>query len=68
MKKFNCTFHEYLSKYRIGKAKKLLEKTDMPIEQVAFESGFSSHYYMYQVFKKENIGTPLNYRKSSTSK
>ncbi len=68
LKKFGCTFHTYLYRYRISKAKKMLEKTDMPIEQIAFESGFSSHYYMYQVFKKENIGTPLNYRKSSTKK
>ena len=68
IKKFGCTFHVYLAKYRIAKAKKLLEKTDMPIEQVALESGFSSHYYMYQVFKKERIGTPMNYRKSNMQK
>ncbi|MFA5340544.1 MAG: AraC family transcriptional regulator [Clostridia bacterium] len=68
IKGFGCTFHTYLYRYRISKAKKMLEKTDLPIEQIAFESGFSSHYYMYQVFKKENIGTPLNYRKSSIPK
>ncbi|NLF36597.1 MAG: AraC family transcriptional regulator [Clostridiaceae bacterium] len=65
IKRFNCTFHSYLYNYRIEKAKKLLKNSDMTIEEVAYDSGFSSHYYMYQVFKKEGIGTPLDYRKSS---
>lgn len=55
-KTFNMTFHDYLLNYRFLTAKRLLSDTGLSIEEVAYESGFSSHYYMYQVFK--HLGSP----------
>lgn len=50
-KNFSQTFHKYLQTYRLFVAEKLLTNTDLSIEEVAYEAGFSSHYYMYQAFK-----------------
>jgi AraC family transcriptional regulator, transcriptional activator for feuABC-ybbA operon len=64
-KKFNMTFHEYLLQHRLQNAKKLLEDTDLSIEEVAYEAGFSSHFYMYQVFRHFGLPTPALVRKDS---
>lgn len=61
-KQFNRTFHEYMLQYRFNVAKELLLTTNMTIEEVAYESGFSSHYYMYQVFKNLGAPTPNTFR------
>lgn len=66
-KEFAQTFHEYLMEFRISVAKRLLAETDMPIESVAREAGFSSNYYMYQVFKFRNLLTPAGYRAGAAS-
>ena len=56
------TFHEYLLQYRISTAKQLLEDSELSIEEIAYESGFSSHFYMYQVFKHAGILPPAKLR------
>lgn len=61
-KAFSQTFHDYVLNYRFETAKKLLEETDLSIEEIAYQSGFSSHYYMYQVFKRFNSLTPAQLR------
>lgn len=61
-KEFRQTFHEYLLQYRISTAKQLLEDSELSIEEIAYESGFSSHFYMYQVFKHAGILPPAKLR------
>lgn len=61
-KEFGRTFHGYLVDFRLSVAKRLLAETDMPIEAIAREAGFSSNYYMYQVFKAHNLPTPAALR------
>lgn len=61
-KSFRQTFHDYLRNYRISAAKRLLEEGNLSIEAVAYESGFSSHFYMYQVFKRFNMLPPAQIR------
>lgn len=61
-REFGQTFHRYLLRYRLSVAVKLLEKSSLPIEAVACESGFSSHYYMYQVFRHFGMDTPAEIR------
>jgi AraC-like DNA-binding protein len=55
--------YEYLVKYRINRAKSLLESTDKPIEQIAVEVGFESTSNFIRTFKKIESMTPLRYRR-----
>lgn len=63
MKKvFKRTFHDYLQDFRLKTAERLLKDTMLSIEEIAYESGFSSHYYMYQAFKRKGLPTPAKIR------
>lgn len=42
----------YLNEYRLSKAKDLLESTDLPITEIAFDTRFSDSAYFEKVFKK----------------
>lgn len=64
-KTFSQTFHDYLLTYRLHTAEKLLMNSSVPIEEVAYESGFSSHFYMYQAFRNRGKQPPGQYRKNS---
>ncbi|MDO7905934.1 AraC family transcriptional regulator [Paenibacillus sp. JX-17] len=54
---------EYMNHYRILKASKLLENSDMKIVDVALEVGFDHLSYFITIFKKVNGITPSQYRK-----
>lgn len=65
MKKvFDCTPVEYLTKYRIEQSKVLLVNTDLSINLIAEQVGFSSTSYFSRTFNKLAKITPLNFRKS----
>ncbi len=49
----------------MNKAKMLLEETDIPVNEIAFELGFESHSNFYRAFKKKIDDTPENFRKRS---
>lgn len=50
---------------RISRSKTLLETTQLPIGDIARESGFYSTKYYLQVFKRKTGMTPSQYRKIS---
>lgn len=52
----------YLSRYRIQKAKRLLEVGAMSVTQVALEVGFSSQSYFSRIFQQETGLTPTDYQ------
>jgi YesN/AraC family two-component response regulator len=54
---------DYLERYRIKQAKRLLETTDQPITKVAMEVGFYDSSYFGRVFRREVGVTPLAYRR-----
>ena len=56
-------FREYLMIVRIKKAKQLLETTDVPVRQIAFDCGFNDSNYFSSAFKKATGFSPLKYRK-----
>lgn len=56
------TFLEYLTSYRIEKAKRRLETTDLSINEVAHVVGYSDHNYFTKVFKRQVGCTPTIYR------
>ena len=55
---------EYLINYRIEQAKKMLRLTNLPVTDIAFETGFSNGAYFSKIFKRECGKTPGNYRMS----
>lgn len=56
------TFLEFLTRYRIDKAKYFLLTSAMSISQVAERVGIKDHYYFSRVFKKRTGLTPLQFR------
>ncbi|QBD75753.1 AraC family transcriptional regulator [Ktedonosporobacter rubrisoli] len=54
--------HQFVKQQRIERAKKLLRETDVPLAQVALESGFSNQSHLTRVFKHHLNLTPRVYR------
>lgn len=63
-----CTQSHYLASLRIAKAQKLLAETNMPIMQVALESGFASPSSFYKRFAELTGMSPAQYRKAQGEK
>jgi len=53
---------EYLTRYRMERGKQLLADTHIPIEQIAYRVGLSSHNYFCTCFKRAFGVTPGAYR------
>lgn len=57
------TIKQYLSEYRIEKAKQLLAKSTMKINEIATKCGYSSSNYFTKAFKEKTGIAPNEYRK-----
>ncbi|MBB3110210.1 two-component system response regulator YesN [Paenibacillus phyllosphaerae] len=55
-------FTDYVHRYKIRIAAKMLETTDEPLELVAAKFGYSDRTYFSKVFKKYNGRSPREYR------
>lgn len=64
-KHVGCTFHEQLLLTKVSQAKHLLNHSTLSTEAIADACGFSSHYYMYQVFKRLELPPPASFRMNS---
>ncbi len=62
------TPNEYLTLYRIEKAKQMLLMENMEIASIAAAAGFSSQSYFNYTFKKITGETPSHYREKSLEK
>lgn len=62
---FGMSYTEYLSRIKIGYAKKLLLSTDLSIEKICQQSGFASPSTFLQTFKKLVGTAPTNFRNSN---
>ena len=63
--KLNSTFFEFISKYKIVEAKRLLTKINsdhFSISNIAIESGFNTDVAFVVLFKKFTNMSPENYR------
>lgn len=58
-----CSIMEYLTLFRLNKAKALLTSSTKSVEEIAAECGFSSANYLGLVFRKQIGISPLGYRK-----
>lgn len=54
---------EYITNKRIEIAAKLLENTNLSIEDIATECGYADVFYFFRMFKKKTGSTPAKYRK-----
>lgn len=64
-KKYNQSFRDYLTKYRIECAKQMLINTDKRISDIAEEVGYKDTDYFLKKFIEANGCTPSKYRKNS---
>ncbi len=66
-REFNSIYSDspknYLNTQKIQKAKELLEISDLPIGEIAYEVGFNDPYYFTRLFKKKEESSPTDYRK-----
>lgn len=58
----SLTFSEYLEQFRLSKVCSWLVKSNLSVEEIAVESGFSSSRYLHYVFKNRFSMTPKMYR------
>ena len=58
----DSTFTEYLTNFRIDKAKQLLSETTLTVQEIAGSVGFKDPYYFMKIFKKTTGYTPSMYR------
>lgn len=61
---YGYTVSEYINDVKIEKAKELLMKTDMPVEDISEKLAFSSPAYFGKVFKRSVGISPLKFRKT----
>jgi AraC-like DNA-binding protein len=63
-KRRNCTLGELVIQHRLEEAVRLLQQSAMTVEEIALRCGFTSRYYMYEVFRKHGYQTPGDIRKA----
>lgn len=57
------TIHQEVQRVRLERAKVLLTTTDLPLKQIAAQTGFRYVQYLSLVFHEATGQTPVNYRK-----
>jgi AraC-like DNA-binding protein len=62
--KFGINFVDFLHELRVRHACSLLASSDMPVTEIAFESGFTSYSTFLRVFQAIKETTPKKYRDS----
>lgn len=60
---FGCTPLEYVTRYRIEQAKRMLMNTDWPIGRVAEEAGFETFSFFSRCFRRLAGVAPREYRR-----
>jgi AraC-like DNA-binding protein len=56
--------HRYLLRRRISRAQELLRRTDLPLSEIAFASGFAGHSHFSHRFQEEVGISPSTFRRS----
>jgi AraC-like DNA-binding protein len=62
------TFIHYVTGIRVARAKELLARTDLTVQQIAREVGYGNAQHLIRVFKKQETLTPGEYRAALHSK
>jgi AraC-like DNA-binding protein/mannose-6-phosphate isomerase-like protein (cupin superfamily) len=61
-REFGKNLMDLLTEVRMSEASKLLKNTDMTIENIVYEVGYTNFSYFYKVFKKTYGMTPNQYK------
>lgn len=64
----NTSFSQILADFRFALAKRLLAKTNEPIDNIVYLTGFSEPSTFYRAFKRWSGLTPVQYRDSRKAK
>ena len=59
---FHITLSQYITHLRLEYAKQLLQDTDIPVTEIAMQSGYQNVSYFIRSFKKTYGMSPLKYR------
>jgi AraC-like DNA-binding protein len=59
------TLVTYLNRYRVDRAKRMLEQGETNLTEIALETGFSSSAYFSRVFRQEVGMSPTDYLRAS---
>lgn len=65
---FHITLSQYVTYLRLEHAKQLLQDTDIPVTDVAMQSGYQNVSYFIRSFQKAYSVSPLKYRKNNYSR
>ena len=65
---FHITLSQYVTYLRLEHAKQLLQDTDIPVTDVAMQSGYQNVSYFIRSFQKAYAVSPLKYRKNDYSR
>ena len=65
---YQTTPGRWLIEKKLERARRLLLETDMPVSDLAFESGFENTAHFNRIFKQKSGMTPLHYRKLGQEK
>ena len=65
---FHITLSQYVIYLRLEHAKQLLQDTDIPVTDVAMQSGYQNVSYFIRSFQKAYAVSPLKYRKNNYSR
>ncbi len=57
-----CSFRHYLARKRIEAAEDLLARTDLPIKEIVFRTGFKDYNYFNRTFRRLAGLAPAGYR------
>ena len=60
---FHITLSQYITHLRLEHAKQLLQDTDIPVTEIAMQSGYQNVSYFIRSLKKTYGVSPLKYRK-----
>ena len=60
----DCTAQEWLAGERISRAQELLERSEIPVTEVALAVGYQTHSAFSNVFRKRIGMTPSEFRRS----
>ncbi len=64
-RQFGITVGEFITEYRLGEAKRLLEQGEHSINEIAHETGFYDQSYFSKVFSAECGKSPSEYRREA---
>ena len=65
---FHITLSQYVTYLRLEHAKQLLQDTDIPVTDVAMQSGYQNVSYFIRSYQKAYAVSPLKYRKNNYSR